>query len=317
LATILLFSNSWYVEEASSFLGNILPEVQPQEVLAATLQDGFAMKITPQTKRGDRSNMSEVLEYSVEEGDNITKIATRFGLKPETILWANGLNSANYLKIGQKLTILPVDGILYTVGKSEDLKKIAEKYKIDAKLIIKQNNFSEDIALATDQKIIIPGGKLLLIAPINKKSYIASYNAFGTLMKPKNAEVKPYIGKKMIKPASGIYTTYFGQRRGHFAVDIAAIGGGPIWAATAGKVIKVSSGWSGGYGNEIVIDHGNGVQTLYGHLKKFYVREGDQVARGQQIGEMGNTGRVYGRSGIHLHFEVIDHGIKRNPLAYY
>jgi murein DD-endopeptidase MepM/ murein hydrolase activator NlpD len=110
------------------------------------------------------------------------------------------------------------------------------------------------------------------------------------------------------------YTQYF--HPGHYAVDIQTKGGGPIFAAEAGTVIRAETGWNGGYGNVIEIDHGNGLVTLYGHNKELYVKVGDTVARGQEISWMGNTGQVYGATGIHVHFEVRVNGVKKNPLLY-
>jgi len=82
-------------------------------------------------------------------------------------------------------------------------------------------------------------------------------------------------------------------------------------------VVKSQCGWNGGYGCVVVLDHGDGFQTLYAHLSELAAAVGDSVGQGSQIGTMGNTGRVYGATGIHLHFEVVDNGVKKNPLAYY
>ena len=121
----------------------------------------------------------------------------------------------------------------------------------------------------------------------------------------------------MIKPTIGEYTTYFGGRRGHWAVDIADVSKPPIKAAADGTVVKSQCGWNSGYGCVIVLDHGDGFQTLYAHLSELDVTVGGVVKQGWKIGTMGNTGRVYGKTGIHLHFEVVDNGRKKNPLAYY
>jgi murein DD-endopeptidase MepM/ murein hydrolase activator NlpD len=104
---------------------------------------------------------------------------------------------------------------------------------------------------------------------------------------------------------------------GHYALDIQTKGDiRPIFAAEAGTVIRAETGWNGGYGNVIEIDHGNGVVTLYGHNEVLYVQKGDVVTRGQEIAKMGHTGRVYGATGIHTHFEVRVNGVKKNPMLY-
>jgi len=109
-----------------------------------------------------------------------------------------------------------------------------------------------------------------------------------------------------------------GYKAGHYAIDIADRSKPAVWAAGGGTVVKASSGtWGGGYGNHVIIDHGNGVKTLYAHLDSLNVYDGQAVSQGDVIGIMGNTGRVYGATGIHLHWEVIDNGVKKNPTLYY
>jgi len=157
-------------------------------------------------------------------------------------------------------------------------------------------------------RIIIPGAKKNIAPPISSRSSYAS-----------NPTTNNFVGQDyggtLFFPCKGRYTQYY--HYGHYAVDIAEAGGSPIWAANSGVVIKAQGGWNGGYGNMVIIDHGNGMKTLYAHFREIYVNVGQHVARGQTIGYMGNTGRVYGRTGIHLHFEVIVNGTKQNPRAYF
>jgi murein DD-endopeptidase MepM/ murein hydrolase activator NlpD len=120
---------------------------------------------------------------------------------------------------------------------------------------------------------------------------------------------------KLLFPTIGKYTQYF--KPGHYAVDIANQQAPENLAADAGVVEKAKCGWNGGYGCYVMLNHGNGMQTLYAHMGKIFVTVGEQVTRGQVIGKMGNTGRVYGMTGIHLHFEVIINGVKRNPIAFF
>ncbi|MCB0749246.1 MAG: M23 family metallopeptidase [Ignavibacteriae bacterium] len=87
----------------------------------------------------------------------------------------------------------------------------------------------------------------------------------------------------------------------------------PIWATAGGVVVTAKGGYNGGYGNHVIIDHGNGFQTLYAHAEELYVSEGETVTKGQVIAKMGNTGRVYGATGIHVHYECHQNGRKINP----
>lgn len=103
---------------------------------------------------------------------------------------------------------------------------------------------------------------------------------------------------------------------GHYAIDIADDSMPDTVASKSGTVTTASYGWNGGYGNYIVIDHGDGSQTLYAHHNTLYVSVGDYVYQGQPIGQMGNTGNVWGGTGIHVHFEIIINGVKQNPSNY-
>ena len=127
---------------------------------------------------------------------------------------------------------------------------------------------------------------------------------------------KVNIGITLIKPISGVITSRFGSRESirsspHRGLDIAAPTGTPIKAAAAGTV--VSAGYSGSYGNMILISHGNGVQTLYGHCSVLNVSKGQAVTQGQIIGKVGTTGNV---TGPHLHLEVRINGVLYNPQNY-
>jgi murein DD-endopeptidase MepM/ murein hydrolase activator NlpD len=114
-------------------------------------------------------------------------------------------------------------------------------------------------------------------------------------------------------PGDGPITSYFGTRWGrpHTGVDIDAPTGSPVVGAQAGTVTL--AGWKNGYGQTVIIDHGHGVQTLYAHLARLTVTNGQQVAKGQQVGTVGATGNV---TAAHLHYEVHVGGVPRNPVAW-
>ena len=122
------------------------------------------------------------------------------------------------------------------------------------------------------------------------------------------------IGISLIRPSEGIVSSPFGdpkRRRFHSGIDLASNACPPIKAAAAGTV--TFAGYSGGYGNKVVVSHGNGIETVYAHCSKIYVSAGAKVSQGQQIAKMGSTGNS---TGIHLHFEVRKDGVAQNP-AYY
>ncbi len=282
-------------------------------------EDGFLMKTSSLTEQGTRSAYSEGIIHTVETGESITSIAKMSFLKPETIRWANGLSDRDTAKPGQKLLILPVDGVLHTVKRGQNLQTIADLYTVDAAAIASQNKIRGGYLLA-GQELIVPGAKPIVeIAAIPKPTPVKpSVNVPIPAGKVQFPQVKDYA----IQPTYGIlqmpcdcyFTQYFGAS--HFGIDLQHKGGSPVFAAEAGTIVRADYGYNGGYGNVIVVDHGNGLQTLYAHNKELYVSKGDPVTRGQPIAYMGNTGRVHGPTGIHTHFEVHVKGVKKNPTLY-
>ncbi len=266
-------------------------------------EDGFLLKPAINSAEGDRSGFSDIFVYTVEPGDTLSSIAQSFNLKRETLMGENSLWNPNRLRVGSKIKILPVNGLSHVVKKKETLASLAKKYKVEKEDIVKQNQL-ENETLVADATLIIPGAKRS--APV----YLSSTAP---------ASVASYSGKsavgRLIWPTVGKLTQ--GYRRGHLALDIGNRAKGPIYAAAAGKVIKAQGGWNGGYGNMVIIDHGNGMQTLYGHNEKLYVTVGQYVEQGQTIAWMGRSGRVYGPTGIHLHFEVRIKGVKYNPSNFF
>lgn len=284
-----------------------------------TTEEGYLLKQEPQTGEINRIGMKDMVVHTVETGETMSSIAAKYGVKAETIMWENDLYDANRLKVGQKLYIPPLDGVTYTVLSGDTLNKIAAKFKVDEKAIVEHNKL-QDSQVQKGKTLFIPGAKPLLAArpPVaagkkpgttTGKGYVEKEATIGTSSVPEGES--PFIF-----PTTGTLTQGF--KRGHYAVDIGNRSKPPIWAAGAGTVIKASVGtYGGGYGNHVVIDHGGGLTTLYGHMEEVYVTEGTTVSQGQVIGKMGKTGRVYGPTGIHLHFEVIKNGVKQNPPNYY
>ena len=119
-----------------------------------------------------------------------------------------------------------------------------------------------------------------------------------------------------VKPVSGTITSRFGANESvrdhtHMGIDISAPNGTAIKAAADGKV--KFAGWMGGYGNLVIISHGNGIETYYGHCSKLYVSEGEEVTAGDKIAAVGSTGYS---TGNHLHFEIRKNGNQVNPQKY-
>lgn len=310
-----------YVPEGGSAQIADLPEEYSREFLL--VEDGFLMKTSSLSEQGMRSAFSQGIIHTVEPNESVASIAKSAELKAETIRWANNLGANQKLQPGQKLLILPVDGVLHTVKRGQNLSSIADLYGIPDEKIRAQNQLQGGYLVA-GQELIIPGGKpIVTIAAVTGKSSsagaktpaspVTTATKVATAVPTKEYAIEPSYGILQI-PCICFYTQHF--HAGHYGVDMQDKGGGPIFGAEAGLVVRADYGWNGGYGNVIEIDHGNGVLTLYAHNKELYVKEGDRVARGQVIAYMGNTGLVHGPTGIHLHFEVHVKGVKKNPLLY-
>ena len=272
-------------------------------------EDGFLLKPALNSEQGDRSTANEIFAYEVEPGDTISSLAQRFGIKKETIIMENNLWNANSLRTGMTLKILPVDGISHLVKKGDTISKIAEKYDVEEDVIIRQNQLEDEDELLVDSALIIPGAKKSVTAPVQYQNSAPSA--------PTAYAYAGSGGGRLIWPSLGSASLTQGYHSGHYAIDIANRNKGPIFAAAAGRIVKASYGWNGGYGNYVIIDHGNGMQTLYGHNEKLYVEEGQYVDQGQTIAWMGRSGRVYGPTGIHVHFEVRINGVKYNPMNFF
>jgi len=249
----------------------------------------------------------EIINHIVDEGDTISSIAERYGLEVDTILWENDLVSSSKIKPGDELRILPIDGVKHKVSRGETIYSIGKKYQLDesqVQVVVDYpfNEFLNDetFELATGQYIMVPGGVVVgKSAPVVKR----------VIYQTPDAGSVTALGS-FVWPASGRITQSYSFY--HKAIDIANHSGGSILAADSGTVI--ATGWdSSGYGNRIVIDHGNGYHTLYAHLSVIQVQTGQRVNRGSVIGQMGNTGRS---TGTHLHFEIRQGLVLLNPLTF-
>ncbi len=249
----------------------------------------------------------EIITHTVQEGDTLSSIAQRYGLQVDTIQWENNLEDKVKLKPGQELRILPVDGVRHKVQRGETIFSVGKKYGLEGSEVqsivdYPFNEFLNDetYELATGQYLIVPDGikpDVVAVKPVPK---------FARVLTPDAGAVTG--SGNFVWPAAGMITQSY--RFYHKAFDIANRAAGPILAADSGTV--VIAGWpdNSGYGNRVLIDHGNGYSTLYGHLSVIQVTAGQRVNRGDVIGQMGSTGRS---TGTHLHFEIRKNGALLNP----
>jgi len=257
------------------------------------------------TANGDFS-FDQVSVYVVKEGDKISQIADMFGVSESTILAANDMKKGDKLVVGDTLFILPISGLEHTVTKGQTLKGIATFYKVDVSDIALYNGITEDSSLAVGDKLIIPGAEML-----DEGGDKPSPNLGASTAKDKNYyashPIKGLAGYFINPVPTGIKTQ--GLHDHNEAIDIGAPTGTPIYASASGVVLAARGGFNGGYGNTIIIDLPNGVQTLYGHMSKIATSTGAHVSQGEIIGYVGSTGRS---TGPHLHFKVVG---AKNPGA--
>ena len=251
-------------------------------------------------KEGPRN---KIIEYIVETGDTVSGIAQKFNISVATILWSNNLTYYSVIKPGKTLKILPVTGLLHKVKKGETISAIAKKYKSDIDKILETNKLTSADQVAIGNNLIIPDG-------VKPAAVITTHTTPSSIFSTPKPSTSNSNTKLLWPTTAKKITQYYWWR--HPAVDIGGPLGTPIYAAESGTV--TTAGWSnGGYGYYIIIDHGNGIKTLYAHSSKLYVKKGEKVSRGQTIMAMGSTGWS---TGPHLHFEVQFNGYKQNPLSY-
>jgi murein DD-endopeptidase MepM/ murein hydrolase activator NlpD len=253
----------------------------------------------------------EVITHIVSEGETLSSIANRYGLQVSTVLWENDLEEKSKIKPGQELKILPIDAVVHKVSRGETIYSIGKKYKLEGSQIqaivdYPFNEFLNDetFELVVGQNLLVPDG-----IKVTKKQVVLPTATIATVLTADAGTVT--ATGNFVWPASGKITQ--GYKFYHKAIDISSRGGGSILAADSGVVTV--AGWPDnyGYGNRVMIDHGNGFVTLYAHLSVISVRAGHKVNRGDVLGQMGSTGRS---TGTHLHFEIRKGGALMNPLTY-
>lgn len=289
--------------------------------------DGIARSAQIHTNIPSRPRQ-EITIYTVQEGDTVFGIAEKFGLEPQTILWGNYnilQDNPHSLRPAQELNILPIDGVYWEWLGGLTFGSWAEFYGVTAADIIEYpGNHIDPNTIGDYNNANIEAGTWLII-PNGKREFISWSAPLGvTRENPASARV---MGAGACDPVSGGavgYGTYvyptnkrylsgfdFSPETNHFGLDFAGNEGEGVYAADAGVIVY--SGWNDyGYGNMIMIDHGNGFQSLYAHLSAVYRGCGQSVGQGEGIGAIGSTGRS---SGAHLHFELMA-GAKVNPWSY-
>lgn len=304
-------------QKAVKYLGSTGVETQPHvteglnaEELIPSIVAGDSAVVSPilsPVEEGLRQR-DQIITYTVQSGDTVSQIAEQFGITVNTLLWENNLTSYSLIRPGDRLTILPTSGIRHKVKSGETIAKLSSTYGVEAEKIISFNKLVSADDINIGETLMIPGGKK--VVPAASTYTVRAFTQPAVTPTPAPRVIS--ASGEMVWPTScRRITQYF--RYLHSGVDIACPLGTPIYASDNGVVTKAQSGWNGGYGTMVTIDHGNGKETLYGHLSAFYVQVGEEVEKGQSIAAMGSTGRS---TGSHVHFEVRTGGSRQNPLYY-
>lgn len=278
----------------------------------------------------------EVVEYELVEGDNIWDIAIKYGTTMDHILEINPqIEDETRMQIGEKIKLEVPDPIISIATTEQATFKeiipaeieyvaVEDMYEDETEVqeqgydglkeitvLVHKVNGKEVSRDLLDEKILKePKTKVFAYGTKKRKtSYGNSYGKPGKSIKPSSS-----IGFMHPLGWAGSFSSGYGYRWGsfHAGVDIAAPAGTPIYAAASG-VVTFSGYNSGGYGNLIIIDHGNGQETYYAHNSSNYVRVGQHVSKGDNIGSVGSTGNS---TGNHVHFEIRNYGSPINPYSY-
>jgi murein DD-endopeptidase MepM/ murein hydrolase activator NlpD len=229
--------------------------------------------------------------YTIERGDIIGQIAARAGLNEDTLISANNIRNTRLLQIGQVLKIPNQDGIFYTVKASDTLTGIAIAHSAEAEHIQIANEMFSD-TVTPGSTIFVPGGRMDWVNRQEINGDLFIWPTAGRITSPYGFRRSPFTG----------------ARQFHTGIDIGAPQGTPIRAAMSGRVSHV--GFNNVFGNFVIINHHSGYRTLYGHMSVVRTVAGANVATGERIGDVGNTGLS---TAPHLHFTVYKNGATVNP----
>jgi murein DD-endopeptidase MepM/ murein hydrolase activator NlpD len=288
----------------------------------------FAAAVTPEPEATPPAALEPpplFTVYEVQPGDTVSSIAAHFGLQPESIVWNNvEVSDEDFLAVGQLLRIPAMDGIIHEVRLGDTLSDIAARYGVELRAIstFTSNGVETADDIQEKQLVFVPGGTAPPppepvpepeTAAVEPSPPDDAAGASATPAAPPPAVAfTPSAG--LIWPASGPISSYMGPSHPlGIDIDLYNSPGAPVLAATSGVVTFAGGDPCCSYGLYVVIVSPDGIETLYAHLSSINVVRGQQVTQGDVIGYGGCTGYC---TGNHLHFEVIDNGVRQNPLNY-
>jgi murein DD-endopeptidase MepM/ murein hydrolase activator NlpD len=240
--------------------------------------------------------------YHMALSDSFSDLSKNFNLSEETLRSLNEYNNGNEPKPGTALLIPSRNGIFHVAKPGQGLADIAKAYGVSLITVLEANHKTGDSDLRSGEVLYLPGARYLSNRDVHWLALI-SLTAQKTFTKPTTGRFADGFGNR-VDPING-------KVRFHAGLDLAPGLGARVVAAQDGTVswAQVRSG----YGRLIILDHGHGLTTWYGHLDQILVKPRQIVKKGDLIGKVGQSGRV---TGPHLHFEVRLNGEPQNPLLY-
>lgn len=258
-------------------------------------------------------------KYTIKEGDSLWSIARQHDMYVADILKANQLQEDDILDLDQEILLIKCKPYISVVAKIEgnrteaipyQTKVITDRGASNSVNIKNQGeNGEKQVAYVLSKRNGVVENRELVSEKITKQP-VDRVIVKGTRVVNVASRGGSAVGSGRLSwPVQGSISQYF--RSGHTGIDIAGSSGSPIRAADSGTVVY--AGRQGGYGNFVIINHGNGLVTRYAHCSSINVSTGQSVSSGQTIATRGSTGRS---TGPHLHFEVLANGRFVNPLNY-
>ncbi|MDR1376193.1 MAG: LysM peptidoglycan-binding domain-containing M23 family metallopeptidase [Synergistaceae bacterium] len=287
------------VPNAPEFIEDTLEEVRIRKARVAALRE--------------QVQSLQIISYVVAAGDSLWSIANSQNLEVDTLVGSNTFKNSALLHPGAVLRIPNQDGIFYKFKNGDKIEAIAKRYQVSVDKIRKVNPTVDFVSLKAGNEIFLPGARPEAIAETAEKksgSSAGKSGSSGSIQKASRSFRWPVMGK--INSPFGWRRHPITRRRDfHTGLDIKASRGTIIRSSREGQVVY--SGWMGGYGKVVVVEHSRGQSTLYAHCSSLLVKQGAKISVGQNIARVGSTGRT---TGPHLHFEVRNGNSPVNPLQY-
>ncbi|MFD2615291.1 peptidoglycan DD-metalloendopeptidase family protein [Paenibacillus gansuensis] len=305
--------------KSSPAVGRTMKYVQVMEKLSTdqvTVTDPNQVKDAAAVLATLFSGAEKPVKYIVKEGDCVGCIANRFDIPKEQLYKNNPWIEDDMIKVGDTLDLT----VKRPAVNVKTIEQVVERHEIEHSVIYQYDKTLKKGKMKRVQQGA-NGSKKVIYKLTKLNGLVLDEEVVGQEVERKSIPEIILKGTKVvIEEGTGVFsypvsnarlTSTFGKRWGRQHKGIDLVGGSTIKAADNGKVIF--AGVKSGYGNCVIVDHQNGYQTLYGHLRSISVSEGTKVGKGQKLGVMGSTGHS---TGVHLHFEVYKNGVLKNPLSY-